>query len=569
MGTGNSKKPIKDEEEEKDIVNDMNPITNQRMTKRKVTNPFPETSALQPMRRYDRRAKTITPSNANNNNQNDLPSPGQNKNFRKSSQDYLIQFKQKYQSGDNNAFLTHLVNKVFKSENLSPEEMEIIRKKYIPKNIIDWKLEIDEKTGKKTWKNKGKIELNDDVMKELKAFMNKPIGASEPFYKKRAWLINFLSRNLVKEKIDDNAKIIVDKKNIFESSFQKFKEIKDIRVKLPMRILFLGEEDKDEGGLNKYWYSNLYKEILSKEKKLFRENPNECLDKNTLLFYPKYPGMNLEHYEFIGKLLLKTFFDKINIKGFNFNIITLKPVLDRKISIEDLKYYNINLYKTLKSINDTDIKGNKNFEKYNFTWKIKDENNKEKEVELIENGKNIFLTDENKNQFIQKVIYQEAIAPYEEQIKYLHKGITPILDNNLKGIFSIDELNFLFRGQSEIDIKDWQENTIYKGDYNEEHKVIKMFWDKIKKLQTAELSKFLEFSIGQSNIPIDGFGSFKGLNRKIQKFTIEPYINYSEEENEKYIFKPMDSRPSFNRLILPEYPNEKEMDKAFNIILKK
>ena len=568
MGTGNSKKK-KEDEEEKDVVYDMDmqPI-NRRDNRHKSTNPLSLNSDMQPMRRYDRRSKTMTPTNLNKNEQNNFPSLGEKKCFRKSSLKYFQEFKQNYQSGDNNAFLSHLASRAFKSDELTPEEIEVLRKKFIPEKIIDWILEIDEKTGRKTWKKKGKIEFTDKILDEFKKLMNKSIGSSEPFYKKRAWLINFLSKNLSKEKIDDNIKCIIDKKNIFESSFQKFKQIKDIKVNLPMRILFLGEEDKDEGGLNKFWYSSIYKEIFSKERKLFIENTRECLDEKTFLFYPKYPGMNLEHYDFIGKLLLKTFFDRINIRGFNFNVIALKPVLARKITVEDLKYYDINLYKTLKSINDSIIKGNKTFEKYNFTWKIKDENNKEKEVELIENGKNIFLTDENKNQFIEKVIYQECIAPYEEQIKYFHRGIFPILDNNLKGIFSIDELNFLFRGQSEIDIKDWQENTIYKGDYNEEHKVIKMFWDKIKKLKASELSKFLEFSIGAINIPIDGFGSFKGLNRKIQKFTIEPYINYSEED-EKYIFRPMDSRPSFNRLILPEYPNEKEMDKAFNIILKK
>ena len=126
-----------------------------------------------------------------------------------------------------------------------------------------------------------------------------------------------------------------------------------------------------------------------------------------MIFYPKYKGMNLEYYEFFGKLILKSFFDRVNIKGFNFNNIVLNPILNRKVTLEDIKYYDINLYKKLKLINDSTIKGNKELEKYKFVWKIKDENNKEKEVELIENGKNTFLNDENKNKFIEKVIYQE------------------------------------------------------------------------------------------------------------------------------------------------------------------
>ena len=566
MGTGNSKKR-KEEDEEKDKVGDIQPM-NVRTNRRQGTNPAPSHVGLQPMRRYGKQ-KTMTPSQASQINNPPIPesSNSQKKYFKKSSADYLLRFKQQFQTGDSNTFLSHLTDKVSQSNEITLEHLESIRKRFMPQYVFDWKLELDPKTGEKTWKNNGKIKLNEDIMKEFKNILYKPIGASEKFYKKRAWLFHFLALSL--GKTDDNSKLLIDKKNIFENTFNEFKKIKDIKVKLPMRIIFLGEEDQDEGGMNKYWYTKLFDEIFSKEKKLFRENPNECIGKKSLIFYPKYKGMNLEYYEFFGKLILKSFFDRVNIKGFNFNNIVLNPILNRKVTLEDIKYYDINLYKKLKLINDSTIKGNKELEKYKFVWKIKDENNKEKEVELIENGKNTFLNDENKNKFIEKVIYQETIAPYEEQIKYLHSGVFPILDDNLKGIFSTDELNFLLHGQNKIDLNDWKENTDYKGDYNENHQVIKMFWNKMGKLKPGELLKFLTFSTWLNNIPIDGFGNLKGAGRKVQKFTIEPYINYSnEEEEEKYVFRPMESKPSFNRLILPKYPNEKEMDKAFEIILK-
>lgn len=566
MGTGSSKKR-KEEDEEKDKVGDIQPM-NVRTNRRQGTNPAPSHVGLQPMRRYGKQ-KTMTPSQASQINNPPIPesSNSQKKYFKKSSADYLLRFKQQFQTGDSNTFLSHLTDKVSQSNEITLEHLESIRKRFMPQYVFDWKLELDPKTGEKTWKNNGKIKLNEDIMKEFKNILYKPIGASEKFYKKRAWLFHFLALSL--GKTDDNSKLLIDKKNIFENTFNEFKKIKDIKVKLPMRIIFLGEEDQDEGGMNKYWYTKLFDEIFSKEKKLFRENPNECIGKKSLIFYPKYKGMNLEYYEFFGKLILKSFFDRVNIKGFNFNNIVLNPILNRKVTLEDIKYYDINLYKKLKLINDSTIKGNKELEKYKFVWKIKDENNKEKEVELIENGKNTFLNDENKNKFIEKVIYQETIAPYEEQIKYLHSGVFPILDDNLKGIFSTDELNFLLHGQNKIDLNDWKENTDYKGDYNENHQVIKMFWNKMGKLKPGELLKFLTFSTWLNNIPIDGFGNLKGAGRKVQKFTIEPYINYSnEEEEEKYVFRPMESKPSFNRLILPKYPNEKEMDKAFEIILK-
>ena len=143
------------------------------------------------------------------------------------------------------------------------------------------------------------------------------------------------------------------------------------------------------------------------------------------------------------------------------------------------------------------------------------------------------------------------------------------MDENLRGIFSADELNFLLSGLNEIDINDWEENTEYKGDYNQNHEVIKMFWEKIRKLNKEELTKFLEFSTGLSSTPIDGFGSLKDKEGKIKKFTIEPYINYSEEENNKNDFILIEAKTNYNTIRLPEYKNSQEMEKAFGIIFSK
>ena len=557
MGTGNSKK-IK--EEEKNSDKEPNII---RGNVHKSTNPYPVHTGLQPMRRYNR--EMTVPANKISLD-NNLKKMG----LAKSSEEYCKQFKMKYQKESSNTILSHLTQSVTTSKELTKEQIEIIREKYMPKYIFDWKIEKDEKTGKKFWKNKGKIMINDDLMNEIKKLLKKQIGSSEPFYKKRAWLLHYFSQNL--GDLEKNSKLLIDKTKIFESSFIQFKKIKNL--KLPIKVSFLGEEvndDEEEEEVKRIWYSKLFKDIFSKERKLFIENNNESLGKKTILFYPRYPEMNMDHYEFVGKLLLKAFFDRVNIKGFMLNNIILKPIIKRPITIEDIQYYDQNLYNSLKSINDSKIKGNEKYEKINFTYKIKDENNqnKIKQIELIENGKNIFLNDENKYQYIEKVIHQEIIVPHKEQIKSFQNGIFSILDDNIRGIFSTDELNFFISGQNDIDIKDWQENTEYKGDYNENHKVIKMFWDKMKKLNNNELSRFFEFSTGLSNVPIDGFGSLKGVGGVIKKFTIEPYINYSSEDPSKYEFKEIEAKRYSNRLNLPEYPNSQEMDKAFDIILNK
>ena len=206
-------------------------------------------------------------------------------------------------------------------------------------------------------------------------------------------------------------------------------------------------------------------------------------------------------------------------------------------------------------------------EQIRFIHRILNQNNLLEDIEIIPGGRNIFLNDNNKYMFIDKIIYAEVIRPYEQQIKAIQTGLFSIFSGNLDGIFSVEESIFLISGQDNIDINDWKENTLYKGCYNENHPVIKMFWAKIGTLNKNEIKKFLRFSTGSSSVPIDGFGSLKGLGGKIQKFTIEPLTNYSAEDPDEYKFQKIEAKRCYHTIILPLYQNRQELDKAINIIL--
>ena len=217
--------------------------------------------------------------------------------------------------------------------------------------------------------------------------------------------------------------------------------------------------------------------------------------------------------------------------------------------------------------NEKNIENNEDLQDTRFTWIIRDENNDRKEIELIKNGKNIKLNDKNKDLFIEKVINEEITKPYEEQINYFTKGLFIILDDKISNIFTIDEFNFMLSGQNEIDLKDWKENTIYKGNFNENHPVIKLFWECIEALNKFQLEKFLEFSTGSPTVPLDGFANLKGMGGNIMKFTIEPYICYGSDNPYKNEFRLIEAKTCFNRIVLPYYKNKIEIKKALDIIL--
>ena len=500
-------------------------------------------------------SKTIPTNIISQSNSSELPSLAEKNRTRKMSQQYCADFKKSYLSegtGTKNRFLNHLADRLNYGTQIPKEEIEKFKQEYLPKYVFDWRNVDDPRTGVKYWKNFGKIYFDKNFEIKMKKLGDTPIGASEPFYFKRSWFYRHLMRNFIKNK-NENPLVFVNRNNILEDSYNQFQKIQSINIARPLKIRFINEQIVDEEGVYREWYQCMFKELLSPQKKLFVLNPYKSLEPNTWLFYPKYPGMKLELYEFIGKLMIKVIADIINVRNLIFNRVLLKSVLRRPITLDDMKYYNLDLYQKLKYINDNQIRGNKQLETIRFVWNIKGPNNTIKEIELVQGGKNIFLNDNNKITFIDKVIYVEAIMPYDEQIKYTQKGLFSILEQDVRGIFSVEELNFLMTGQENIDLNDWKENTIYKGAYNPNHPVIKMFWDKIGTLQKNELIKFLEFSTGTGSVQIDGFGSLKGVGGRIQKFTIEPFTNYSAENPDIYTFHRIEAKRVYNTIILPEY----------------
>ena len=218
---------------------------------------------------------------------------------------------------------------------------------------------------------------------------------------------------------------------------------------------------------------------------------------------------------------------------------------------------------------ESNISENETLKEMNFTYNLTDGKGNIYEVELIPEGKNIYLNDENKNTFIEKIIYYETYYKYKEAIEKIKEGFYSIIKDDIIGKFYTSrELDFEIVGIKIIDLVDWKKNTIYKGIYNENNETIKIFWDYLSEMKQEDLKKFFEFCTGLCNVPINGFGSLKGIGNKVQKFTIEPLIDY-DPVNKKINneFKVIEARTCFNRILLPQYKKKEEMNKAMDIIL--
>ena len=500
--------------------------------------------------------------------QNKVPQRNDSKKLtfqRKQSIKYLNEFKNNDQMHNKN-FLLNRLAKTLTKNTLNREEYEKKKKEETPEYVIDWKLERHKNMITYSWKNMGLIKLTKELIDDVIKMSPEEAKDCDCLYKKRIWLHFYIASHLLQKRDKENPLIIIHRNNILEESYNQFMTTTDLNLLQPLQVHFVDEVAHDEGGVYREWYACLFKEFFNEKNNLFCENPFKSSYNGTFIINLKYDKKKLGYFQFFGKLMVKAIVDNVYMNE-HLNLTVIKNLLNKKIELEEMKFYDLSVYNSLKTILETKIESNENLKEMTFTYNLTDGNGKIYEIELVPEGKNMYLTDENKNTFIEKVIYYETFYRYEEQIEKMREGFFSLFDEEIMKLFKPEEFNFQISGQKIIDLEDWKKNTIYKGHYNEDNQTIKYFWEVLSELSQNDLFIFFNFCTSSTHVPLDGFNSLKGVNNKIQKFTIEPKLTLTFDESKNNEFKLIEAKTCFNRILLPEYNSKEEMKKSINIIL--
>lgn len=120
-------------------------------------------------------------------------------------------------------------------------------------------------------------------------------------------------------------------------------------------------------------------------------------------------------------------------------------------------------------------------------------------VDLIPNGRNIAVTDENKLDYIRLVAHHRMTAGIRAQIDSFLQGFYDLVPAELICIFSPTELELLICGLPDVNIDELQQHTDYHQ-YKPTDDVIVWFWDALKSFNREERASFLQFVTGTSKV---------------------------------------------------------------------
>uniref|UniRef100_A0A9J8C9F3 E3 ubiquitin-protein ligase n=1 Tax=Cyprinus carpio carpio TaxID=630221 RepID=A0A9J8C9F3_CYPCA len=352
--------------------------------------------------------------------------------------------------------------------------------------------------------------------------------------------------------VPQHIKITVSRKTLFEDSFQQWPQdlktrsetyfnAQDLRRRL--WIIFPGEEGLDYGGVAREWFFLLSHEVLNPMYCLFEYagKDNYCLQINPASYInPDH----LKYFRFIGRFIAMALFHGKFIDT-GFSLPFYKRILNKPLALKDLESIDPEFYNSLIWIKDNNIEecGLEMF--FSVDKEILGEVSTH---ELKPDGGNIQVTEENKEEYIRLVAEWRLSRGVEEQTQAFFEGFNEVLPQQYLQYFDAKELEVMLCGMQEIDLNDWQRNTIYRH-YTSTSKQILWFWQFIKEMDNEKRMRLLQFVSGTCRLPVGGFADLMGSNGP-QKFCIE------KVGKENWLPR---SHTCFNRLDLPPYRSYEQL----------
>ena len=314
--------------------------------------------------------------------------------------------------------------------------------------------------------------------------------------------------------------------------------------KLPLRVIFDGEEGIDEGGVTKEFFQLMIKELFDPDFGMF------IYDLNTRLFWLNMHSFESDsEFALIGILLGLALYNNV-ILDLHFPLVVYKKLLGVELHQSDL----CDIYPELADgfskllAFDGDVK-----ETYCRSFTVEHEVFGEIVVEeLKEGGKSIELDKDNREEYVELYANYLLEKSVKRQFEAFSGGFRQLLDPDVLELLTAEELEKLVCGSPVFDFDNLKSKARYVDGYSGmEDDVIRWFWEVVDELPLEKKKKLLFFVTGSDRVPIKGLGA------------LEFIISRGGPDSDRL----PSAHTCFNVLILPQYDSKEKLKKLLEIAL--
>ncbi|KUF97393.1 5-aminolevulinate synthase [Phytophthora nicotianae] len=346
---------------------------------------------------------------------------------------------------------------------------------------------------------------------------------SLPFQQKHAWFVQHTAAMEVPWEYG-HLLLEIERDNLLHNSCEQLLWATPDQLHQSLRIKFANEPGVDAGGLVREWFTLMTKEVFDDTTGLFYR----CGNGDGLMINSASAEASVDHlmyYQAIGRFIGRALFEGILIDA-HLALPVCKHILGIPITFSDLEFVDNDLYKNLKWLRD-----NTGVESLalDFTVNVDQMSDKTKVVDLVPNGSNIPVTDENKMEYITLRFKWIVATSISQQLGSLMQGLFSIIPKELLSVFDHQELELLICGIPDIDVMDWKTHTIYVGERDE--RAIAWFWNIVHEFSNEQKARLLQFTTGSARVPVQGFKALTMNDGRICPFAI--HIDLPRYDTEK------------------------------------
>ncbi|KAF1784287.1 S-adenosyl-L-methionine-dependent methyltransferase [Phytophthora cactorum] len=336
---------------------------------------------------------------------------------------------------------------------------------------------------------------------------------SLPFQQKHAWFVQHTAAMEVPWEYG-HLLLEIERDNLLHNSCEQLLWATPDQLHQSLRIKFANEPGVDAGGLVREWFTLMTKEVFDDTTGLFYRSGNG----DGLMINPASAEASVDHlmyYQAIGRFIGRALFEGILIDA-HLALPVCKHILGIPITFSDLEFVDNDLYKNLKWLRD-----NTGVESLalDFTVNVDQMSDKAKVADLVPNGSNIPVTDENKMEYITLRFKWIVATSISQQLGSVMQGLFSIIPKELLSVFDHQELELLICGIPDIDVMDWKTHTIYVGERDE--RAIAWFWNIVHEFSNEQKARLLQFTTGSARVPVQGFKALTMNDGRICPFAIQ------------------------------------------------
>lgn len=306
----------------------------------------------------------------------------------------------------------------------------------------------------------------------------------------------------------------------------------DLRKEL--KVQFVGEEGIDQGGVQKEFFQLIVRSIFDPDYGMFVQT------KENLYWFNRSSFNELDDFKLIGTILGLALYNGV-ILDVKFPEIVYKKLLNNKPTLHDLHDVDPELEDGLKKLLAYD--GDDVEDIFDLTFQVTYEAYGESRTyDLKPGGGDVPVTKANKQEYVDLYVQYLLDSSVSKLFDAFLAGFKTVCNSPAFDLFRWEELELLICGSPVLDFEELEKSAQYEG-YDENHPLIKNFWEVVHSLPLEQKKRLLFFTTGSDRSPIGGLGK------------LHLVITRHGPDSDRL----PSAHTCFNHLLLPEYSSKDKL----------